>query len=78
MRDTNINKCVCADLTEITSASLTLSTIHQVVLFHVSLSTSCELWYPELLVKWKEKLLQHHFWVHCHLHLQLRVLEDCR
>ena len=31
--------CVCIDLTEVTIASLILSTVHQVVLFNVSLST---------------------------------------
>ena len=33
-------KCtVCIHLTEVTIASLTLSTVHQVILFYVSLST---------------------------------------
>ena len=31
--------CVCIDLTEVTIASLALSTVHQVILYHVSLST---------------------------------------
>ena len=62
-------KSVCIDLTQVTIASLTLSTEHQVVLFYVSLLTISELWYPKFLVKWTEKLLQHHCWVHCHLHL---------
>ena len=32
-------KCVCIDLTEVTIASLTVSTVQQVILFHVPLST---------------------------------------
>ena len=34
-----LTKCVCIDLTEVTIASLTLSTVHQVILFQASLST---------------------------------------
>ena len=36
-------KCECIDLTEVTTASLTLSTVHQVILFHVSLLTISDL-----------------------------------
>ena len=43
-------------------ASLILPTVHQVVLFRVSLSTISGLWYPVLLAKWTEMLLQHYCW----------------
>ena len=66
---TSTSVYVYINLTEVTIGSLTLSTVHQVALFHVSLSTISGLWYPELLVKWTETLLPHHCWVHCHLHL---------
>ena len=59
-------KCVCIDLTEVTIASLTLLTV---VLFNVSLLTISGLWYPKVLVKWTETLLQHHCWEQSHLHL---------
>ena len=48
MKDTDINKCVCTDLTEVPSGSLTLSTVYQVhsVLFQQFITHTGTLIFP--------------------------------